>query len=71
VSGCICVLQRLDDARRTFVDKLKTLGVPLLVLVIVRPGEGISGVGGPLLDASGTLRVLEVGKIEEGLAKLE
>lgn len=71
VSGCICVLQRWDDARRQFVDKLKTLGVPLMVLVIVRPGEGISGVGGPLLDASGTLRILEVGKIEDGLAKLK
>jgi len=32
-----------DDARRKFVDKLKALGVPLLVLVIVRPGQGISG----------------------------
>ena len=70
VSGCICVLQRWDDARRKFVDKLKGLGVPLLVLVIVAPGEGISGVGGPLLHASGTLRVLEVGKIEEGLRQL-
>jgi len=57
VSGCICVLQRWDDARRKFVDKLKALGVPLLVLVIVRPGQGISGAGGPLLDASGTQRV--------------
>jgi len=71
VSGCICVLQHWDDARRQFVDKLKTLGVPLMVLVIVRPGQGISGAGGPLLEASGTLRILEVGKIEEGLAKLK
>ncbi len=71
VSGCICVLQCWDDARRKFVEKLKTLGVPLLVLVLVARGEGISGVGGPLVDASGTLRILEVGKIEEGLAKLE
>ena len=70
VSGCICVLQRWDDARRSFVDKLKALGVPLLALVIVQPGEGISDVGVPLLDASGTLHILEVGKIEEGLRQL-
>jgi uncharacterized protein (DUF58 family) len=70
VSGCICVLQRWDDARRKFVEKLKALGVPLLVLVIVPPGEGISGVGGMFADAPGTLRVLEVGKIEEGLRQL-
>jgi hypothetical protein len=53
------------------VDKLKTLGVPLLVLVIVAPGEGISGVGGSLVDAAETLRILEAGKIEEELAKLK
>jgi len=70
VSGCICVLQRWDEARRKFVDKLKALGVPLMVLVIVPPGGGISG-GGPLLDATGTLHVLEIGKIEEELRKLK
>ncbi len=70
VSGCICVLQRWDDARKKFVEKLKALNVPLLLLLVVGPGGGISGAGGPLLDGSGTLRVLEVGKIEAGLAKL-
>ena len=70
VSGCICVLQRWDAARRKFVEKLKALGVPVLVLVVVRPGEGISGAGGALRDAPGTLHVLEAGKIEEGLRKL-
>jgi uncharacterized protein (DUF58 family) len=70
VSGCICVLQSWDAARRKFVEKLKSLGVPVMVLIIVRPGEGISGAGGSLQDAPGTLHVLEVGKIEEGLQKL-
>jgi uncharacterized protein (DUF58 family) len=71
VSGCICVLQRWDDARRNFVDKLKALGVPLLVLVLVAPGQGGSGIGGHKLEAAGILRVLEVGKIEEGLRRLK
>jgi hypothetical protein len=70
VSGCICVLQRWDEARRKFVEKLKAVGVPLLVLVIVPPGGGISVADGPLPDAPGTIRVLEVGKVEEGLRKL-
>jgi uncharacterized protein (DUF58 family) len=70
VSGCICVLQCWDDVRRKFVEKLKALGVPLMVLVIVLPGGGISG-GGPLLDAPGTLHVLEIGKIEEELRRLK
>ncbi len=71
VSGCICVLQRWDAARKKFVEKLKSLGVPLLVLIVVPTGGGISGAGGNLVDAEGKLHVLEVGKISEGLAKLK
>lgn len=71
LSGCICVLLHWDEARRKLVEKLKALGVPLMVLVIVPPGGGISGAGGPLRDALGTLHVLEVGKIEEGLRQLK
>ena len=71
LSGCICVLLHWDDARRKLVEKLKLLGVPLLVLVIVPPGGGIAGAGGPLRDAPETLHVLEVGKIEEGLRQLK
>jgi len=71
VSGCICVLQRWDDARRKFIEKLKALGVPVLVLIIVPPGGGILKAGGPSMDAPGTLNVLEVGKIEEGLRQLK
>ncbi len=71
VSGCICVLQRWDEPRRKFVEKLKALGVPLLVLIIVPAGSKISGAGGELVDAPGTIRVLEIGKIAEELAKLK
>ena len=71
VSGCICVLQRWDAARKNFVEKLKTLGVPLLVLLVVPAGGGISGAGGNFVAAEGTLHVLEAGKISEGLAKLK
>jgi uncharacterized protein (DUF58 family) len=70
VSGCILVLQRWDAARKKFVEKLKSLGVPLLVLLVVPAGGGISGAGGNLVDAEGSLHVLEVGKIAEGLASL-
>jgi len=71
VSGCICVLQKWDEARRTFIEKLKVLGVPLLVLIVVPAGGGISGAGGTLVGAEGSLHVLETGKIREGLAKLK
>jgi len=66
VSGCICVLQRWDGPRRTLVEKLRQLGVPLLVLIIV-PRDG----NHPLPEESADLHVLEVGKIEETLAKLK
>jgi uncharacterized protein (DUF58 family) len=71
VSGCICIFQKWDDARRKFVEKLKALNVPMLVLIIVQAGEDISGAGGPLINADGSLHVLEMGKIEETLAKLK
>lgn len=70
VSGCICVFQKWDESRRQFVQKLKTVNVPVMILIVVPPGDGISGAGGTLNDAEGTVHVLEVGKIAEGLAKL-
>jgi len=70
VSGCIGIFQRWDEPRRRLVEKLKALGVPLLVLVVVPPGGGISGADGAFVGAEGALHVLEVGKIQEGLTKL-
>jgi uncharacterized protein (DUF58 family) len=70
VSGCICVLQRWDDPRKDFVKKLRAFGVPLLVLVVVRPGERKPDAG-PLRDEPENFHVLEIGRIEEELAKLK
>ena len=70
VSGCICVLQQWDEARKKFVEKLRALGVPLLVLVVVPPGETKPDAG-PLRDEPESFHVLEIGKIEEQLAKLK
>jgi len=71
VSGCICVLVDWDEARRSFVRKLKALGVPVLVLVIVQPGQAQPLNPGPLSDEPERFTVLEVGRIEAGLAKLK
>ena len=71
MSGCVCVLQKWDEPRRKFIEKLKVLKVPLLVLIVVPPGGGISGAGGALAGAEGALHVLETGKISEGLSKLK
>ena len=66
VSGCICVLLAWDESRRKLLQKLGALGIPTMVLLVVEPGAK------PDLGAEqfGEIHVLEVGKIEEGLAKL-
>ncbi len=65
VSGCICVLLEWDDERRRLVEKLATIGVPTLVLLVTEPG-----VKPDLSREQWDVRVLEAGKIEEGLARL-
>ena len=68
VSGCICVLQRWDAPRQNLVKKLRTLDIPLLVLVVVQPGEKKPDAG-PLRDEPENFHVLEIGRFEEELAK--
>ncbi len=70
VSGCICVLQHWDEARQRFIGKLRALGVPLLVLVVVRPGSPKPDAG-PMHDQPDQFRVLEIGLIQEQLAALK
>ncbi len=70
VSGCICVFQKWDAARKQFVDKLRALNVPLLVLVVVPAGR--KNLAAELLpEEPEYFHVLEIGKIEETLAKLK
>jgi uncharacterized protein (DUF58 family) len=69
VSGCVCVLQVWDEARRGLVKKMQALGVPVLVLVVTRPG-GTKLDPGPLRDEPHRFQVLELGRIEQGLARL-
>ena len=70
VSGCICVLLAWDEARRKFIEKLKALGVPLLVLIIVGQGQRPPLDPGPMRDEPDRFRILELGQIKEGLARL-
>ena len=69
VSGCICVLQRWDEDRRQLIKKMRTVGVPLLVLVVIPPGAARPEPG-PLGDEPQNFHVLEIGRIREELAKL-
>ena len=69
VSGCVCVLLAWDAARRDFVKKLKALGLPVLVVVITPPGGPVLDPG-PLRDEPQRFLALELGSIEQGLARL-
>ena len=70
VSGCICVLLAWDEERRQFVEKIKTLGIPVLVLVVMPSDQGKSLDLGPMADEPDRFHVLAVGRVEEGLAQL-
>ncbi len=67
VSGCICVLLAWDEKRRRLVERLQTLGVPVMTLLVVEPGSRFKA---EVKGAFGDLHVLEAGRIEEGLARL-
>ena len=70
VSGCICVLLAWDEPRRALVEKLKALGLPVLVLVILDKPAIKPLDPGPLRDEPHRLQALEIGRIEEQLATL-
>jgi uncharacterized protein (DUF58 family) len=71
VSGCICVLLAWDAPRRNFVEKLKSLGVPVMVLVVSEPGLKVTFDLGPMADEPDRFKVLEVGRVPEGLASFD
>jgi len=70
LSGCICVLLSWDDERQQFIGNLLELGIPTLVMVIMEAGDPPTLELGPMKGNPEHFLRLEVGKIEEGLAKL-
>jgi uncharacterized protein (DUF58 family) len=67
LSGCICIFLDWDAERRELIERLRVLGIPLLVLVIAEPGGTEK-----LLqqEPRGSFQVLESDKIQEGLNNL-
>lgn len=70
MSGCICVFLAWNTERQELVRQLRLLGVPVLALVVVEPGSAKEIKPGPLRDEPDAFRVIEVGKVEEGLARI-
>jgi hypothetical protein len=65
------VLVAWDEARRSFVEKLRGLGLLLRVLVIAPPGGSTALDPGPLRNEPDRFSVLEVGQVELGVAGLK
>ena len=67
--GCICIFPVLGCARKKFVEYLKMIGVPLLVLIMTEEGAAGALDPGPLRDQPECFHVLEASKVG-GLASL-
>jgi uncharacterized protein (DUF58 family) len=70
LSGAICILLAWDETRRTFVETLRAMGVPLLVLVVSDGTTSPELHPGPMMDQPQHFRHLRAGHIQEGLAAL-
>jgi uncharacterized protein (DUF58 family) len=70
VSGCVCVLLAWDAPRQRFVEKLKAMGVPVLVVVVLGAGARTDLDPGPMRNELDHFHTLTLGQIEEGLARL-
>ncbi|MFH2219812.1 MAG: DUF58 domain-containing protein [Pseudomonadota bacterium] len=68
LSSCICIFISWDEKRKSFVDQLKAIGVPILVLIISET-ETSYGLDTELMkDISEHFYILEPGRIQKGLA---
>ncbi len=65
LSACVCVLLAWDDRRREFIARLRNLGVPLLVLVLVDGDEELEP--GPMADCPKRFLRLRTERVEEDL----
>lgn len=70
LSGCICVLLTWDEKRQELISHLNALGVPLLVLVVTDSTTPQALDPGPMKGNPRNLVQLQIGKIQEGLARL-
>jgi hypothetical protein len=71
VSGCICVFVEWEAKRQELVMRLRNLGVPLLVVLVVPAGTREDIEPGPMREDPENFYVFETGNIESGFARME
>ena len=69
VTGCICVFLAWDERRKNLVQRLLAMDMPVLVLIVVEHGTDEVDPG-PMRECPERFRLLETGKVKEGLARL-
>jgi uncharacterized protein (DUF58 family) len=69
VSGCVCIFLKWDEARKDLVEQMSSLEIPQLVIVLKRAGEKP-----PVIelkhDRFAKIHVIEMDKVQEGLARI-
>ena len=70
LSGCICVLLAWNRERMDLIAQLRALGVPVIVFVMCDAMDKKKMDLGPMADEPEYFHALQVGKIQEGLARL-
>ena len=69
LSACVCVLLDWDEPRRELVTRLRDLGVPLLVLVVV--DREVEFHPGPMADCASRFKRLRTGSVQQDLVLLQ
>lgn len=69
VSGCVCIFLKWDENRKNLVDEMSMLGIPLLVLVLKRPGAKDPRIE-LRKEAWTRVRIIDTGKTAEELSRL-
>ena len=70
LSGCICVFLEWDEPRRELVRRMKSVAMPMLVLLVTTADERELLSHIPAQDRPERFHILTVGNIAEGLQKL-
>jgi uncharacterized protein (DUF58 family) len=70
LSGAICILLAWDETRQAFVETLRRMGIPLVVLVVLDRASAADLEPVPMADQPQHFQPLKAGNIEEGLAAL-
>ncbi|HEY1787042.1 MAG TPA: DUF58 domain-containing protein [Verrucomicrobiae bacterium] len=70
VSGCICVLLAWDEPRRRFVEKIRAVGIPVRVIIVLAEEPPKPLDPGPMRDEPENFHTLIAGQVEQGLSRM-